>query len=88
MRNRFKNANKAYEAVLDEILQNGIDFGDTKAIFNCGFYIDNPSQKHITNAERNWSQKYAAAEWAWYLSAPVTRLGALCSNSSALPWWR
>ena len=68
MKTRFKNANEAYEAVLDEILQKGIDFGDTKAIFNCGFYIDNPSDKVITNAERKWSKKYAAAEWSWYLS--------------------
>ena len=68
MKTRFKNANDAYEAVLDEILQKGIDFGDTKAIFNCGFYIDNPSDKTITNAERKWSKKYAAAEWSWYLS--------------------
>ena len=65
---RFNNANEAYEAVLDEILQHGIDFGDTKAIFNCGFYIDNPSDKAITNAQRNWNKKYAAAEWSWYLS--------------------
>ena len=55
MRKRFKNANEAYEAVLDEIIQEGVDFDNTKAIFNCGFYIDNPSQKHITNAERDWS---------------------------------
>ena len=68
MKIRFKNANEAYEAVLDEILQKGIDFGDTKAIFNCGFYIDNPSDKAITNTERKWSNKYAAAEWSWYLS--------------------
>ena len=68
MKTRFKNANDAYEAVLDEILQKGIDFGDTKAIFNCGFYIDNPSDKAITNTERKWSKKYAAAEWSWYLS--------------------
>jgi len=68
MTKRYNNANEAYEAVLDEILQQGIDFGDTKAIFNCGFYIDNPSDKLITNQERNWSQKYAAAEWSWYLS--------------------
>ena len=68
MKTRFNNANEAYEGVIDEILQKGIDFGDTKAIFNCGFYIDNPSDKVITNAERKWSEKYAAAEWAWYLS--------------------
>ena len=79
MTKRYNNANEAYEAVLDEILQYGIEFGDTKAIFNCGFYIDNPSDKLITNAERNWSQKYAAAEWAWYLSGDprVSKLGEL-----------
>jgi len=79
MTKRYNNANEAYEAVLDEILQYGIDFGDTKAIFNCGFYIDNPSDKLITNAERNWSQKYAAAEWAWYLSGDphISKLGEL-----------
>ena len=68
MKTRFNNANEAYEGVIDEILQKGIDFGDTKAIFNCGFYIDNPSDKVITNVERKWSEKYAAAEWSWYLS--------------------
>ena len=79
MTKRYNNANEAYEAVLDKILQYGIDFGDTKAIFNCGFYVDNPSDKLITNAERNWSQKYAAAEWAWYLSGDprVSELGEL-----------
>ena len=68
MRIRYNNANEAYEAVLDHILEHGIDFDDTKAVFNCGFYIDNPSDKNITNVERNWSQDYASAEWYWYLS--------------------
>jgi len=79
MKTRFNNANEAYEAVIDEILQKGIDFGDTKAIFNCGFYIDNPSDKTITNAERKWNKKYAAAEWSWYLSGDpsVNKLGEL-----------
>jgi thymidylate synthase len=79
MKTRFNNANEAYEGVIDEILQKGIDFGDTKAIFNCGFYIDNPSDKVITNVERNWSKKYAEAEWAWYLSGDpsIKKLGEL-----------
>ena len=64
----FKNANEAYEFLLDQAIQHGQDFDDTKTLFNCGFYIENPSDKFITNKERNWSQKYAAAEWAWYLS--------------------
>ena len=79
MNKRYNNANEAYEAVLDEILQHGIDFGDTKAIFNCGFYIDNPSDKAIVNAQRNWNKKYAAAEWSWYLSGDpnIIKLGQL-----------
>ena len=87
MKTRFENANEAYEAVLDEILQKGIDFGDTKAIFNCGFYIDNPSDKVITNAERKWNKKYAAAEWAWYLSGDpsINKLGEL--YGSIPPIW-
>jgi len=79
MRKRFKNANQAYEALLDEVLQNGIDFDDTKAIFNCGFYIDNPLSNHITNKERNWKLEYAEAEWQWYLSGDpsIDKLGEI-----------
>ncbi len=64
----FKNANEAYEFLLDQVIQHGQDFDDTKAMFNCGFYMENPTQNHITNKERNWSLKYAEAEWQWYLS--------------------
>ena len=87
MKTRFNNANEAYEGVIDEILQKGIDFGDTKAIFNCGFYIDNPSDKVITNVERKWNEKYAAAEWAWYLSGDpsINKLGEL--YGSIPPIW-
>ena len=79
MKSKFKNANEAYECILDEILQNGINFGDTKAIFNCGFYIDNPSDKFITNAERKWSLDYAKAEWLWYKSGDsnIAKLGEI-----------
>ena len=75
----FKNANEAYEFLLDQAIQYGQDFDDTKTLFNCGFYIENPSDKLITNKERNWSQKYAAAEWAWYLSGDpsIDKLGEL-----------
>jgi len=88
MKTRFNNANEAYEGVIDEILQRGIDFGDTKAIFNCGFYIDNPYDKAITNVERNWNKKYAAAEWAWYLSGDpkISKLGEL--YGSIPPIWK
>ena len=45
---RFKNANEAYEFLLDQAIIYGEDFDDTKALFNCGFYIENPTQNHIT----------------------------------------
>ena len=64
----FRNANEAYEYVHDQILQNGVTFGDTKALFNVGFYITDPKDRKIVNRERGWSEEYAEAEWQWYLS--------------------
>ena len=43
----FRNANEAYEYIHDRILQEGIAFGDTKALFNVGFYITDPN--HYNN---------------------------------------
>ena len=65
---KFRNANEAYEYLHDRILQDGVDFADTKALFNVGFYITDPMDNKIINRERNWKQEYAEAEWQWYLS--------------------
>jgi thymidylate synthase len=65
---KFRNANEAYEYLHDRILQDGVDFADTKALFNVGFYITDPMDNKIINKERNWKQEYAEAEWQWYLS--------------------
>lgn len=64
----FRNANEAYEYLHDRIIQDGVDFADTKALFNVGFYITDPMDNKIINKERNWKQDYAEAEWQWYLS--------------------
>ena len=64
----FRNANEAYEYLHDRILQDGVEFGDTKALFNVGFYITNSNDRKIINKERKWNQEYAEAEWQWYLS--------------------
>ena len=64
----FRNANEAYEYLHDKILQEGVSFGDTKALFNVGFYITNPTDNKIINRERAWKQDYAEAEWQWYLT--------------------
>ncbi len=79
MKNTFHNADEAYEALLDEVIINGIEFDGTQAIFNCGFYITNPEDNHITNKQRNWSLEYAEAEWQWYLSGDpsIDKLGEL-----------
>ena len=64
----FRNANEAYEYLHDKIIQEGTDFGDTKALFNVGFYITDPKDRNIVNRERGWSEEYAEAEWQWYLT--------------------
>jgi len=64
----FRNANEAYEYLHDKIIQEGVKFGDTKALFNVGFYITDPKDRKIVNKERKWNEEYAEAEWQWYLS--------------------
>ena len=79
MKNTFETANEAYEYMHNEIITNGVEFAGTKALFNIGFTIENPTNKVITNKERNWNEEYAAAEWAWYLSGDprIKKLGEL-----------
>jgi thymidylate synthase len=75
----FRNANEAYEYLHDRIIQDGVEFGDTKALFNVGFYITDPCDRKIINKERNWKQDYAEAEWKWYLSENrnINKLGEI-----------
>jgi|TARA_Y100000033_G_scaffold16112_1_gene15087 thymidylate synthase len=89
MRNTFKTANEAYEYMHNEIITNGVEFAGTKALFNIGFTIEDPTNKVITNKERNWNEEYAAAEWAWYLSGDprVSTLGELYGKIPAI-WKR
>jgi thymidylate synthase len=77
MKTRFKNANEAYRYILDELIVRGIDFDDTKALFNVGFYIMNPTDNAIHDEQRKWSKEYAEAEWQWYLSGDpsIQKLG-------------
>ena len=79
MLNSYKNANAAFKDLLDYVIQDGIDFDNTKALFNCGFYIQNPLDNHITHKQRDWKLEYAEAEWQWYLSGDrnIKKLGDL-----------
>ena len=85
----FRNANEAYEYLHDRIIQDGIDFANTKALFNVGFYITDPLDNKIINRERNWKQEYAEAEWQWYLSGNrnISELGKLYGKTPEI-WKR
>jgi len=68
MRSSFKNADEAYKYLLDKLILEGVEFDNTKALFNIGFEIENPLDNIITDPQRNWNPIYALREWKWYLS--------------------
>jgi thymidylate synthase len=64
----FKNAQEVFEYYYNEISNNGIDFDNTKTLFNQGFTILNPLDNNIDTDYRKWNPVYANREWDWYLS--------------------
>lgn len=66
--NYFENSNEAFEFYYTQIVNKGRIFANTKALFNVGFYINNPYDVNITSSFRKWNAKYAEREWNWYLS--------------------
>jgi len=91
MRNRFKTANEAFHDLYWRIVRDGVSFAGTKALFNAGFYIENPALNDIKDSKvkRNWSIEYAEAEWQWYLSGDpsVEKLGEIYGKVPAI-WKR
>ena len=79
--NKFTNAHKAFHHLHARILKFGVDFDNTKALFNVGFEIQHPAANAIVDSKvkRNWSLEYANAEWRWYLSGDrnIKKLGEL-----------
>jgi len=73
----YYNANHAFNSLRADIIDKGIPFANTKALFNIGFYLQKPLDNKITNKERNWKEEYAEAEWQWYLSGDrnIKKLG-------------
>tara|TARA_R110002012_G_scaffold85883_8_gene213982 strand:+ start:1466 stop:2116 length:651 start_codon:yes stop_codon:yes gene_type:complete len=86
-KSNFKTASEAFDYFFIKIKDKGVNFSDTKALFNVGFYIHNPSDKQIKAGYRKWNQAYAEAEWAWYLSGDrnIKKLGEL--YGSIPPIW-
>jgi len=83
-KNSFLNANEAYEYFLDKIILEGVEFDNTKALFNVGFEIQYPMWNTIYNEERKWNPKYAAREWEWYLSGDPSAI----EISKYAPIWK
>ena len=79
LKQNFYNANHAFNFLWDYICDNGVDFDNTKAIFNCGFYMHHPKENTIDVEFRKWSKEYAEAEWQWYLSGDphIDKLGEI-----------
>ena len=79
IKNEFCNANEAFEYFYKEINKSGVKFADTKAFFNVGFTILNPTVRNIIDIKRKWNEDYAEAEWQWYLSGDrsISKLGEL-----------
>ena len=66
---RFANAQNAFVMLFDAVNRQGHEIGNgTKALYNVGFYIENPVENTIDVAWRKWNEKYAEREWKWYLS--------------------
>ena len=93
MQNKFKTANEAFHYLMPYIVEHGVDFNNTRALFNVGFLIKDPHWCHsITNrnnVKRDFNLKYARAEWQWYLSGnrSVKKLGELYGKVPAI-WKR
>jgi thymidylate synthase len=68
MNKKFKNAQSAFEYYYKLINEKGINFDNTKAIFNIGFEIQKPLDNEIKTDFRLFSLNYAKREWKWYLS--------------------
>jgi len=89
LRTSFENATHAFEYWLEILRNSGQNFQNTKALFNIGFWLENPMDNIVYHRERTWNQEYADAEWKWYLSGD-NRLSTLGEIYGKVPkiWQR
>ena len=91
MHKTYQTASDAFHDLYWRIVRDGVDFAGTKALFNVGFELEVPNANAIIDSKvkRNWSHKYAEAEWKWYLSGDpnIKKLGKLYGKVPAI-WKR
>ena len=76
---KFQTASDAFNYFFPKITFDGVEFDNTRALFNVGFYIEKPMDNHILAKHRKWNHEYAEAEWQWYLSGDpnIIKLGQI-----------
>jgi thymidylate synthase len=79
IKTNFKTASDAFDYFFKKIKSDGVDFDNTKALFNIGFYLQDPLTNTIHAKHRQWNEVYAEAEWQWYLSGDpsINELGRI-----------
>jgi thymidylate synthase len=65
---RFYNAEQAFQKIYNMLNKHGENVGNTKVMYNVGFYLENPMSNEINIESRKWNKEYAEYEWQWYLS--------------------
>ena len=74
-------ASEAFYKLYDLISDEGVEFGNTKALFDVGILMTHPNFNliHEGHVDRKWSLEYAQAEWQWYLSGDcnIKKLGEI-----------
>ena len=75
----FNTSDDAFNWLYPTVNYFGLDFAGTKALFNIGFIIKDPTARNIDASYRNFSTEYAEAEWQWYKSGDpsVEKLGEI-----------
>ena len=88
-RTNFKDANAAFKYFYDYISRYGVEFDNTKAIFDVGFTLKKPMKNQIFDPKRDFNPDYAQAEWDWYMSGDrnIKRLGKYYGKIPAI-WKR
>ena len=73
----FWNADEAFRYFYKTISKHGVEFADTRTLFNVGFTLHKPQMNIISDAKREWNLEYAKSEWEWYLSGDknIKKLG-------------
>jgi thymidylate synthase len=64
----YRTPTDAFELLYQDIMSEGEDFANTKAVFNKSFTIEDPTKKVITTPVRKFNQDYAEYEWCWYMN--------------------